>query len=82
MSEGQCLAREIRAVAPQSIDVETATVAVMTRCHWGEALEKRLAAEWPGFRDYIHDQTTKKRREEAEHIRDEIVVVRTEQAGR
>jgi hypothetical protein len=50
----QCLSRETQAVAPQPVDLETATLAVMTRCHFGEARERAMVAAYPEYRNYIH----------------------------
>jgi hypothetical protein len=42
----QCVVRETIAVAQKPIDLETATLAVMARCHYPDAIEKAVGAKW------------------------------------
>jgi hypothetical protein len=77
----QCITRETLAVTPQSADLDAATLAVMTRCHYGETLEKRLAAERPSDRESIHGLVQKRSREMADNIRVQIALARTRGMG-
>ena len=49
-----CLVRETHAIAPQPVDLDTATFAVLARCDYPGVLERSIAANYPvGYRDYI-----------------------------
>jgi hypothetical protein len=76
-----CLRNEILAVAPQPVDLETATLAVMTRCHWGEAIERQYVADYPEYRDFIHRLAEQEKRKTTEMVRGQIAVARTRGAG-
>jgi len=49
-----CLVRETHAIAPQPVDLETATFAVLARCDYPRVLERSVAAQYPGYSDYVH----------------------------
>jgi hypothetical protein len=78
---GKCLARETSAVAPQPVDLETATLAVMTRCHYGETRERALVAAYPEYRNYIHGLMQRQYREMADSVKGQIAVARTRGTG-
>jgi hypothetical protein len=51
----ECALRETIAVAKKSIDLETATLAVMALCQYPDAIEKSIAAKYgSGYRGAVH----------------------------
>jgi hypothetical protein len=63
-----CLVRETQAIAPQPLDLETATFAVLARCDYPGVLERSLAAKYPGYRNYVHELMQKQYAEMILHV--------------
>src|SRR3977135_20931 len=76
-----CLVRETQAIAPQSVDLETATFAVLARCDYPGVLERSLAAKYPGYRDHIHDVIQKQYVEIVDSTRRGIALMRANNAS-
>jgi len=73
-----CLVRETRAIAPEPIDLETATHTVLARCAYPGVIERSFAAEYPGYRDYIHEKMQKKYLEIVDSVRRSIASLRSQ----
>jgi hypothetical protein len=70
-------AKETLAVARQPVDLETASLAVLTRCEYGRDIERRLAAQYPGYRDFIHQKVQRTFAEMQNTVKGNIAVIRT-----
>lgn len=75
-----CLVRETQAVAPQPIDLETATLSVLARCDYPGVIERSYIAQFPGDRELIHDQTQAKYEDIKDSVRRGIAMLRTKGA--
>lgn len=75
-ANANCLRREVQAVAPQPVDLETATLAVMARCDFPGVIERPLIAKYPGYRDYIHEAARKRYAEIMDATRQDIALAR------
>jgi hypothetical protein len=75
-----CLVRETQAIAPQPVDLETATFAVLARCDYPGEIERSMAAEYPGFREYVHQAVQRRYADIIDSTRRRIALVRA-QAG-
>ena len=75
-----CVARETQAIAPQPIDLETATLAVLGRCDYPGVIERSFAAKFPTERQFIHDQTQARYEEIKDSVRRGIAMLRTKGA--
>lgn len=78
---GECLARESLAVAPLSLDLETATLAVLARCDVPGVLERPLIEKYPGYRDYIRSQVARQYADIRETTRQGIALLRARAAS-
>ncbi len=72
-----CLVREEIAVAPKSVDLDTAARAVLTRCDFLGFIEQPLIAEHPGMRDVIDEEGQKLYAKMLDQVRGEIAIIRT-----
>ncbi len=75
-ANADCLRREVQAVAPQPVDLETATLAVMARCDFPGVIERPLIAKYPGYRDCIHEAARKRYAEIMDATRQDIALAR------
>jgi hypothetical protein len=74
-----CLVRETQAIASQSIDLETATFAVLARCDYPGEIERSIAAEVPGgFREYVHQAVQRRYADIIDSTRRRIALVRAQ----
>lgn len=73
----ECMVRETAAVAPKPVDLDTAARAVLAACDFPGVIERPLAAQYPGHRDYIHDVVQKRYADMLETVRGQIAVLRT-----
>jgi len=73
----ECMVRESAAVAPKPIDLDTAARAVLAACDFPGVIERPLAAQYPGYRDYIHDVVQKRYADMLDTVRGQIAVLRT-----
>jgi hypothetical protein len=73
-----CLARETVAVAALPLDLETATTAVLARCDYPGVIERRLAAQLPGYREEARRGLQKV--DMAGSIRRQIALIRAQRA--
>jgi hypothetical protein len=76
-----CLVRESVAVVPQSIDLDTAALAVLARCDYPGVLERSITAEYPGYREYIHELVQKRYAEILDTTKRGIAMLRTKGAS-
>ena len=77
-----CVVRETQIVAPQPIDLDTATYAVMARCDYPGAVEKELVAEHPGYREEIREMMQKRYPGDVDTIRRGIALLRSAGAAK
>ena len=80
-SATDCLVRETQAIASQPIDLETATQVVLVRCDYPGVLERSMAAEYPGFRDTVHQAMQSRYPEIVDSVRRGISLVRAKQSA-
>jgi hypothetical protein len=73
-----CLVLETRAIAPQPVDLETATFAVLARCDYPGVLERSMAANYPGYRDYVHEIVQRRYADIVDSTRRRIALVRAQ----
>jgi hypothetical protein len=71
------LTKETLAVARQPVDLETASLAVLTRCEYGRDIERRLVAQYPGYRNFIHQKVQRTVAEMQDTVKGNIAVIRT-----
>lgn len=73
-----CLIRETKAIAPQPLDLDTATFAVLARCDYPNVLERSITAQFPGYRDHIHETMQKEYPGIVDSVRRGIALLRTQ----
>jgi hypothetical protein len=73
-----CLVRETQAIAPQPIDLDTATSAVLARCDYPGVLERSLVAQYPGHAEYVHETMQKQYPGIVDMVRGGIAKLRTQ----
>jgi hypothetical protein len=64
-------------VAHTAADLETASLAVLTRCNFQRDLEQTLIAENPRYRDFIHQRIQQSFRDMQNDVKGQIAVIRT-----
>jgi hypothetical protein len=72
-----CIVHETLAIAPQPVDLDTATYAVLARCHYLEVFEKSMVAKYPGYGDYVREATQKQYTGIVDSVRRGIALART-----
>jgi hypothetical protein len=73
----ECMARESVAVAPKPVDLDTAARGVLAACDFPGVVERPLASQYPGYRDYIHNEVQKRYADMLDTVRGQIAVLRT-----
>jgi hypothetical protein len=76
-STSECMVRETAIVAPKPVDLDTAGRAVLASCDFPGVIERPLMAQYPGYRDYVHDEVQKRYAEMLDTVRGQIALLRT-----
>jgi hypothetical protein len=73
-----CLVRETQTIAPQPIDLDTATSVVLARCDYPGVLERSLVTQYPGHSEYVHETMQKQYPAIVDMVRGGIAKLRTQ----
>jgi hypothetical protein len=72
-----CLAREVKAVAPKHMDLDTAAATVLANCDYPRVIEKMLAG-LPVPRDFVEKEGRRRYVEVLQRVRELIAKLRAQ----